>query len=158
MQICVHPSLVAVARQGPATASYFLRRTLRVIGSAWLLAGRIRLAFLKLPLCRFRNRRFGGRIRNINASISCIIAALLIVYQLKRSQRCLRLLCLEESLIRDLIFPFPTYIGIDPSKRMYTPLPPFGILSMFSLALAHIVPYRLTIRMNSPSYDPSKAF
>jgi hypothetical protein len=82
--------------------------------------------------------------------MSCIIAGFLIEYQLKWSQRCLRLLLLQASLIRDLMLPFPAYIGIDPSKRTYTPFLPLGMLAMFSLFRAHIVPYCLTIRMNSP--------
>jgi len=50
--------------------------------------------------------------------------------------------------IRFEISPFPTYIGIDPSKRMYTPnlcLLLFKAFAMFVSFRAHIVPYRVTI-------------
>jgi hypothetical protein len=68
-------------------------------------------------------------------------------------QRCRRLLCQQASSIRDLIFPFPAYMGIEPSKRTYTPRPPFlllGILAMFVSFRAHMVPYRLTTRTICP--------
>jgi hypothetical protein len=42
------------------------------------------------------------------------------------------------------MLPLPTYIGIDPSKRMYTPSFLFGTFWMFSALRGHMVPYRET--------------
>lgn len=74
---------VAGARCHNESAAHFCGLAFRVIETAVLLSSETFFAFSKFPPWSVRDRKLGGRIRNISTSMSCVIAGSLIVYQLK---------------------------------------------------------------------------